>query len=95
MSMLDRFFLHLQNDLSNLIRFLNNAQHYFERHNPVLEMYYDFLNGLKSILTANKKVKIAKYRVNHLRYRLNQMEKLIEENNPNNLYKGKRINHMR
>ena len=76
-------------------RFLKFSQSYIVRHNPIMGAYNSIVEGLKGMLTANKKLKIAKYRVNHLRYRLNQMEQLIDQGNPYNRSNGKTINILR
>lgn len=81
--------------IENIQSFCRLTYSFFRRNNPLLETYMNINMSIKNILTANKKLKVARYRVNHLRYRLYQMEQLIQDNNPNNKFKGGSINQLR
>jgi hypothetical protein len=87
----------------NYIRhFIESCQAYFRisrsylrKNKPVQALCFGVVENMKDSLSTNKKLQMAKYRVNHYKYRLYQMEKLIEDNNPNNLNKGKSFNQLR
>lgn len=76
-------------------QFVRLSESYLRRNNPVLQFYHSIVEGIKHLLTANKKLKIAKYRVNHLRYRLYQMEQVIDKGNPYNDNGGGNLNLLR
>ncbi|MEI7474184.1 MAG: hypothetical protein WCK67_05335 [bacterium] len=82
--------------------FIENVQAYFRislsywrKNKPIQAMYYSTIDYFKNLFSANKKLQVAKYRVNHLKYRLYQMEKLIDDNNPSQINKGKSFNQLR
>ena len=92
----------MQNTANNLPGFADNIrsffwlfQNYLTRAKIAETAYGSFVETIKNILTANQKLKIARYRVNHLRYRLNQMEKIIDQNTPEDHISGNILNQLR
>lgn len=81
--------------LEDMLSFFRLTHYYIKKHNPVVETYMAITESIKEFLTVNQKIKIARYRVNHYRFRLQQMERLIEENNPNNKIGGKILDQLR
>lgn len=75
--------------------YLRISNSFLRKNKPAHSIYFATIEYVKSLLNQNKKLQVAKYRVSHLKYRLYQMEKLIDENNPSNLDKGKSFNQLR
>lgn len=86
------YFKHLVENVQAYFRISNS---YVKRKKPAQALYFATIEHFKGMFSTNKRLQAAKYRVNHLNYRLYQMEKLINENNPNNLHKGKSFNQLR
>jgi len=81
--------------IKNIIFTTNYAINYFKKNNPFLIVFRDITENIKSLFSANKKLKIAKSRVNQLRNRVNQLENIINSNNPYNYGSGAKINKLR
>lgn len=83
--------LHLQ----RIRNFLQFAQSYIIRNNPIKIFMDTVTSQLRDFLTFSKKMKMAKYRVNYQRYKLDQMQKLIAQNNEHVFLKGRTLNETR
>lgn len=81
--------------LQRIRNFLNFAQSYIVRNNPI-KIFMDTVTAqLRDFLTFSKKMKMAKYRVNYQKYKLDQMQKLIAQNNEHVFLKGRTLNETR
>ncbi len=81
--------------LQRIRNFLNFAQAYIVRNNPI-KIFMDTVTAqLRDFLTFSKKMKMAKYRVNYQKYKLDQMQKLIAQNNEHVFLKGRTLNETR
>lgn len=85
----------LQQTLKRLVNFLNFAQSFFVRKNPLKALAESLLSSLKDMLTIRQKLKMAKYRVNYHKHQLYKMENLIAESNEHTFLKGKNLNETR
>ena len=81
--------------LDNMGSFFRMTYSFLKKKKPIESMYQNMVTEIKSILTANKKLKIARFRVTHLRYRLYQMETLMQNNNVQSTSFGKNFNQLR
>lgn len=79
----------------NFFSFCRLFMNYFRRTRPLENAFIGFLSSIKDFLMLKQKLKIAQYRVNHLRYRVNQMEKIIEQSNPETSISGSILNQLR
>ena len=85
----------LQDSIKRLVNFLNFAQSFFQRKNPIKALAMSLLSSLKEMLTIRQKLKMAKYRVNYHKHQLYKMENLIAESNEHTFLKGKNLNETR
>ncbi len=85
----------LQDNIKRLVNFLNFAQSFFVRKNPIKALIVSLLSSLKDMLTIRQKLKLAKYRVNYHQHQLHKMESLIAESNEHTFLKGKNLNETR
>lgn len=85
----------IQDSIKRLVNFLNFAQSFFRRNNPIQALFMSLLGSLKDMLTIRQKLKMAKYRVNYHKHQLYKMESLIAENNEHTFLKGKNLNEQR
>lgn len=85
----------LEQQLQRLKNFLQFAQSYLIRNNPIKNFMNVIVSQLKDFLTFDKKMKMAKYRVNYQKYKLDQMQKLIAQNNEHVFLKGRTLNETR
>ena len=85
----------LQDNIKRLVNFLNFAQSFFIRKNPIKALIVSLLSSLKDMLTIRQKLKLAKYRVNYHQHQLHKMESLIAESNEHTFLKGKNLNETR
>lgn len=81
--------------LKKISNFLQFAQNYIVKNNPIKMLTETITTQLKDFLTFDKKMKMAKYRVNYQRYKLDQMQKLIAQNNEHVFLKGRTLNETR
>ena len=85
----------LQDSIKRLVNFLNFAQSFFQRKNPIKALAMSLLTSLKEMLTIRQKLKMAKYRVNYHKHQLYKMESLIAENNDHAFLQGKNLDQKR
>ncbi len=85
----------LQQNIQRFKNFMNFAQSFFKRNNPLKALALSILSSLKGMLTIRQKLKMAKYRVNYHKHQLYKMESLIAENNEHTFLKGKNLNETR
>jgi len=85
----------LQQNIQRLVNFLNFAQSFFIRKNPIKALISSLVTSLKEMLTIKQKLKMAKYRVNYHQHQLYKMESLIAESNEHTFLKGKNLNETR
>ena len=85
----------LQDNIKRLVNFLNFAQSFFIRKNPIRALIASIVTSLKEMLTIRQKLKMAKYRVNYHKHQLYKMESLIAESNEHTFLKGKNLNETR
>ena len=85
----------IQENIKRLVNFLNFAQSFFIRKNPIKALIESLLTSLKEMLTVRQKLKMAKYRVNYHKHQLYKMESLIAESNEHTFLKGKNLNETR
>ena len=85
----------LQQNIQRFKNFMNFAQSFFRRTNPLKALALSILASLKGMLTIRQKLKMAKYRVNYHKHQLYKMESLIAENNEHTFLKGKNLNETR
>ena len=85
----------LQANIKRLVNFLNFARSFFQRKNPIKELFVSLLTSLKEMLTIRQKLKLAKYRVNYHKLQLHKMESLIAESNEHTFLKGRNLNETR
>ena len=85
----------LQESIKRLVNFLNFAQSFFRRKNPLKALANSLITSLKEMLTIRQKLKMAKYRVNYHKHPLYKMESLIAESNEQTFLKGKNFNETR
>lgn len=95
MTVIEGIMYQSRNCLENFQSYSRLLYSFLKKTKPVESLYNDVVKYIKSVLTANKKLKVARYRVNHLRYRLHQMEQLIDNNNPSGSSNGKSLNLLR
>lgn len=81
--------------IQRLKNFLQFAQSYISRNNPIKIFSDTIMSQIKDFLTFDKKMKMAKYRVNYQKYKLDQMQKLIAQNNEHVFLKGRTLNETR
>ncbi|MBQ2645246.1 hypothetical protein IJG14_06725 [bacterium] len=81
--------------IQRLINFIQFAQSYIMRNNPIKAFSDTVISQLKDFLTFKQKMKMAKYRVNYQKYKLDQMQKLIAQNNEHVFLKGRTLNETR
>jgi len=85
----------LQQNFQRFVNFLNFAQSFFIRKNPIKALIGSLVTSLKEMLTIKQKLKMAKYRVNYHQHQLYKMESLIAESNEHTFLKGKNLNETR
>ena len=85
----------LQQNIQRFKNFMNFAQSFFMRNNPLKALALSILSSLEGMLTIRQKLKMAKYRVNYHKHQLYKMESLIAENNEHTFLKGKNLNETR
>ncbi|MCR5261707.1 MAG: hypothetical protein K6C94_07705 [Candidatus Gastranaerophilales bacterium] len=85
----------MQEYLQKLKNFLQFAQSYLARNNPIKNFTEIIMSQIRDFLTFDKKMKMAKYRVNYQKYKLDQMQKLIAQNNEHVFLKGRTLNETR
>ena len=85
----------LQDNIKRLVNFLNFAQSFFKRKNPLKALAVSLLSSLKDMLTIRQKLKMAKYRVSYHQHQLHKMESLIAESNEHTFLKAKNLNELR
>ena len=85
----------IQDNIKRLVNYLNFAQSFFRRNNPIKALIDSLLSSLKDMLTIRQKLKLAKYRVNYHQHQLHKMESLIAESNEHTFLKGKNLNETR
>ena len=85
----------IQDNIKRLVNYLNFAQSFFRRNNPIKALVVSLLSSLKDMLTIRQKLKLAKYRVNYHQHQLHKMESLIAESNEHTFLKGKNLNETR
>ena len=85
----------LQESIKRFVNFLNFAQNFFKRKNPLKALAVSLISSLKDMLTIRQKLKMAKYRVNYHKHQLHKMESLIAESNEHTFLKGKNLNETR
>lgn len=81
--------------MDHLPPFARLFYYYIMKTRPMQSMWLGFLESLNNVLSMKQRQRIAKYRVNHYLFRLQQMERIIEQNNPNNFSSGNILNHLR
>ena len=85
----------IQDNIKRLVNYLNFAQSFFRRNNPIKALVVSLLSSLKDMLTIRQKLKLAKYRLNYHQHQLHKMESLIAESNEHTFLKGKNLNETR
>ena len=85
----------LQDNIKRLVNFLNFAQSFFKRKNPLKALAVSLLSSLKDMLTIRQKLKMAKYRVSYHQHQLHKMESLIAESNEHTFLRAKNLNELR
>jgi len=85
----------VNNQIQNMISYINLTCSYFKKRNPVVKAITNIVKAIYLFLTSGKRLKILKYQVQLMYYRMHQMEKLIQENNPQNSIGGSTLNKYR
>jgi len=85
----------LETNFRRFKNFLGFSRGFLRRRNPIKALTQGFVNGIKDILTINKKLKMSQYRLNYHKHQLSKMESLIAENNEHTFLKGRNINEVR
>ena len=85
----------LEMNIKRLLDFLIYSKNFLIRKNPIKAMSDSFMEGIREILTINKKRKMAQYRLNYHRHQFQKMEQLIAENNQHTFLRGNNLNETR
>ena len=85
----------VNSQIRNIISFISLTNSYFKKKNPLMAAVSNALKSIYIFLTSGKRLKVLKYQVQLMYYRMHQMEKLIQENNPNNSLGGHTLNKYR
>jgi len=72
----------VNNQIQNIISFFNISNNYLKKRNPFMNMVSNTIQTVYTFITSKKRLKALRYQVRLMYYRMQQMEKLIEENNP-------------
>ena len=85
----------LETNIKRIIDFFIYLKNFLIRKNPIKTMSNSLAEGIKEILTINKKRKMAQYRLNYHRHQFQKMEQLIAENNQHTFLRGNNLNETR
>lgn len=85
----------IDNYFKNLASFFRLSHSYFQKRNPIVNSFKNFVNTVYNLLNLSKKVKYMRYQVYMTYHKMQQMEKLINESNPYNSKGGLHFNRYR